>query len=90
LSKEPDTIEHLLGFFAHGVEPLFEGRVLPLELSHTLREADVRGSTFDGFDVFELGLRKEGATPERRELVGEMMDERLEITKGVLVSWRVV
>jgi len=79
LSKEPHPIDHLLGAGARGLEASGEAGIFPLE------ELDALGRNHafhaGGLQPLEARFRLKRAASKRGELVTEVLDQLLQLTK---------
>jgi hypothetical protein len=90
LSKKPYAVEHLLRSISDRGQARLKRGVLPFELGDPLGKAGIRRASLDGFDVLQLGLGHERSASERPELLGEVVNETLELAECPLLSSRVV
>jgi hypothetical protein len=80
LPKKPDAVDDLLSPRTRGVEAGGEAGVLALQELHALGRDHSLDSS--GFEALEPRLGLKGATPERSQLVTEMLDQLLQLRKG--------
>jgi hypothetical protein len=92
LPEKPDAVEHLLGARARRLELALQPFVLPLEMRDAARQVEVHrtDAAVRSFHFLETRFGRERATPERRELVRQVVDERSQILDGALINWSVV
>jgi hypothetical protein len=80
LPEEPDPIDHLLCPIAGSGEALGQSRVLPLEELNALRRDDPFHS--GRFEGLQARLSLEGTAAKGGQLVTEMLDQLLELSKS--------